>query len=152
MAGSGSVGLEAASLCRELQVHSVEKDPLRYDQLVENISREGVPNITSHSVYIGELLDALPVPDRIFIGGGGRELLEACFERLRPGGVLVMTGIRVDTIARMSTVLEEFRKELLMISVSRAEKLAAGGSIFRADNPIAVAVYEKTEGRDGDER
>lgn len=142
-AGSGSVGIEAAGLCRELQVHSVEKNLIRYEQLCKNIEAEGLPNITSYYEDAELQLPKLPVPDRIFIGGGGVALLEKCFEMLSPNGLLVITGVMVETMAMMGKVLSEYRKELLVINVSRAKDIASCGQMLCAENPITIGVYVK---------
>jgi len=144
-AGSGSVGLEAAGLCRELQVHAVEKNPDRLIHLSENIKNEGIGNIIAHAGDALTMLNELPPPNRIFIGGGGPDLLLQSFERLLPNGHLVITGITVETVALLNTALPEYRKELLSISVSRSKELASGDSIWSAENPITIAVFTKPE-------
>ena len=146
-AGSGSVGIEAAGLCPELQVFSIEKDPGRVEQIEANVAREGLSNIRVLSGRAEELIGDLPVPDRIFVGGGGRDLLERAFERLAPGGILVMTGVMLETIALMSRSLPDFRREFLTLQVSRSEEILPGGSMLRAENPITIGVWKKESAR-----
>ncbi len=144
-AGSGSVGLEAALLCPGLTVCAVEKNKERFAQLRENLRREGVGNIKA---FFGEgetLLDTLPAPDRVFIGGGGSALLEASFARLKPGGLLVMTGVMLDTLALMESFLPECRSEFLQIGISRSREISPGKLMLAAENPVAVAVWRKGE-------
>ena len=142
-AGSGSVGIEAAGLCPDLQVVAVEKDSGRLEQITENIAKEGLSNIRAEQGRAEEILDRLPRPDRVFIGGGGKELFEKAFERLAPGGILVMTAVLLDTIASMSRDFREYRKEFLSIQISRAEEILPGESMIRAENPISVGVWKK---------
>ena len=142
-AGSGSVGIEAAGLCPDLQVFAVEKDPERVRHIEENIAKEGLANIQVRQGKSEELLAELPRPDRIFIGGGGPEILEKSFEYLLPGGILVMTAVMLDTIAAMSRIHPESRSEFLTLQVSRADEILPGGSMLRAENPIAVGVWRK---------
>ena len=141
-AGSGSVGIEAAGLCPELQVYAVEKDVERYGQICENIAREGLTNIRAEQGHSEEWIDKLPVPDRIFIGGG-KDIFEAAYSRLAPGGLLVMTAVMLDTIALMSQIHPEARTEFLTVQISRAEEILPGSSMLRAENPIAVGVWKK---------
>lgn len=146
-AGSGSVGIEAAELAPELKVHSVEKNPERFAELAENIRRSGGNAVTAHSADAESLLDALPAPDRVFIGGGGDALpalLKRSFERLHPGGRLVATAVLVESAAALSTVLAPYRRELLTVNVSRAAALGEH-HCFKAENPITVAVFVKPE-------
>ena len=141
-AGSGSVGIEAAGLCPELQVYAVEKDVERYGQICENIAREGLTNIRAEQGHSEEWIDKLPVPDRIFIGGG-KDIFEAAYARLAPGGLLVMTAVMLDTIAMMSRIRPEARTEFLTVQISRADEILPGSSMLRAENPIAVGVWKK---------
>ena len=146
-AGSGSVGIEAAGLCPELQVFSIEKDPGRVGQIEANVAREGLSNVQILAGKAEELIGDLPVPDRIFIGGGGRGLLEQAFERLAPGGILVMTAVMLETVALMSRTLPDFRREFLTLQVSRSEEILPGGSMMRAENPITIGVWQKENAR-----
>ncbi|MDD5727935.1 MAG: precorrin-6y C5,15-methyltransferase (decarboxylating) subunit CbiE, partial [Victivallales bacterium] len=84
-AGSGSVGIEAAGICPELEVYSIEKSPERSAQLQKNIASEGLNNITAFNGNVLELIDTLPVPDTVFIGGGGPnigQIVETAFAKL----------------------------------------------------------------------
>ncbi len=140
-AGSGSVGLEAAGLSPHLQVHAVEKDAGRCDDIRANLAREGLNNFTLHPGNSLELLPKLPNPDRVFIGGGGAalpELLLRSFERLAPGGILAATAVLVDSIATLHSALPDYRSELITINISRAD-----GPFFKAANPITLGVYRK---------
>lgn len=144
-AGSGSIGIEAGGLCSGLEVHAVEKDPERHRELRNNIEAEGIPNLAACLGNAEDLLDKLPPPNRIFIGGGGRELLEKSFEHLLPGGILVMTGVMVETVSLMGSTLTDYRTEFLTVNISRSMEITTGGFMFRAENPIAIAVYARPE-------
>ena len=146
-AGSGSVGLEAAELCPGLEVHAVEKDAERFADLEANRAAAGVPGHHPHCGGFLEIEPSLPSPDRIFAGGGGAELpviLRTAFSRLKPGGVLAATGVLVETVAVLSTELAEYRTELVTLNLSRALPLGSQ-EYFKAENPIAIAVYRKPE-------
>lgn len=141
-AGSGSVGIEGAGLCPELAVFSVEKDSARAEQIRKNAEKQGIDSL---QVFENEIIDAipeLPDPDRIFFGGGSEEL-EVAFQRLKPGGILVATGILVETCARLASILPEHRKELLSLNISRSGEFSGGLHLWRAENPITIAVFEK---------
>lgn len=148
-AGSGSVGIEAAGLCRDLQVYAVEKDAGRIGDIEFNAAKSGVDNVVPVWGDIMEKIPELPEPDRIFVGGGGvkcREIMSAAFERLKPGGIMVAVAVRVESAAVVTTHLKEFRKELFSISVCHAVELA-GNEFWHGANPITVAVFAKGDGR-----
>ncbi|WP_419644846.1 hypothetical protein, partial [Victivallis vadensis] len=60
------------------------------------------------------------------------------------GGVLAATGVLVETVAVLSTELAEYRTELVTLNLSRALPLGSQ-EYFKAENPIAIAVYRKPE-------
>ena len=146
-AGSGSVGIEAAGLCPELLVFAGEKDPERVRHITANIAREGLVNVQVRQGRAVDCFDELPQPTRIFIGGGGKDIFEKAFEKLAPGGILVMTAVMLDTIGIMSAGLREHRQEFLTVQISRAEEILPGNSMIRAENPIAVGVWRKGAGK-----
>lgn len=122
-AGSGSVGVEAAGLVPGLRVVAVERDPAACASLRANAGAAGV----AVEVVCGEApgaLEALPRPDRIFVGGGGLPVLDAALARLAPGGRAVATYAALDRAA------EAWRRlgNMTQVSVSRAQPLGAEGS------------------------
>jgi precorrin-6B C5,15-methyltransferase / cobalt-precorrin-6B C5,C15-methyltransferase len=132
-AGSGSVAIEIAALAPALRVLAVER---RADD-VHRIAA----NATTHDVTIevvhGEapdVLDHLPDPDRVFVGGGGPAVLEVALARLRPGGRVVATFAALDRAAAAYQRLGN----LAEISVARGKPIA-GGVRLEAENPVFVA-------------
>lgn len=73
-AGSGSVSIEACYRVPLRAVYAVEKNPGRYDQLVANIKSFRCGEIISHLGDALELVSRLPRPDKVFIGGGGKDI------------------------------------------------------------------------------
>ena len=49
----------------------------------------------------------------------------------------------LDTISMMTRIQPGSRLEFLTIQISRAEEILPGGSMLRAENPIAVGVWKK---------
>ena len=155
-AGSGSVGLEAAALCPGLRVIGLERKPERATLMERNARRLGVAN---YLALTGEALprirlpadapDALPAPDRIFLGGGGRELprlLAACMERLRPGGLLVAASVTLQSLRDLLDWRPEHRVGLCRLDVAREETLARTHRALRPHNTIHVFSFRQ-EGR-----
>ncbi|MDR0931698.1 MAG: precorrin-6y C5,15-methyltransferase (decarboxylating) subunit CbiE [Victivallales bacterium] len=144
-AGSGSVGLEAAGLCRELTVNFIEKNSERISELNANCQNEGLDNIVIHPGNALSLIPLLPNPDRVFIGGGGVELktiLQECFNHLNPGGIIVVTAVLAESVGTLIDTLPDARNELIVVNISRANSLG-GQTLMKAENPITIAVYHK---------
>jgi precorrin-6B C5,15-methyltransferase / cobalt-precorrin-6B C5,C15-methyltransferase len=134
-AGSGSIAVEAAALAPGLHVIAVEQnedDALRVKANAESLG-------VTCDVVVGsapEVLATLPDPDRIFVGGGGIEVLDAALLRLRPGGVVVATYAAMDRAA----LAHERLGHLTQIAIGNAAALpGSGGLRLVADNPVFLA-------------
>ena len=131
-AGSGSVGIEAAGLAPGIRVVAVE----RAADDVARIHRNAASHLVDLEVVHGEAPAAfagLPDPDRVFVGGGGLDAIDAALARLRPGGVLVATHVLLDRAA----AAWERLGNLVEVSVSRGAPIGAGVRL-QAENPIFV--------------
>ena len=108
-AGVGSVGLEALRLRPELQLWAVERRVGAAALIRANAGRLGVCPAGVLEAAAPQALADLPDPDRVLIGGGGRqrgELLVAVLRRLRPGGLVVIPMATVEALAELRPVLE----------------------------------------------
>ena len=144
-AGSGSVGLEAAGLVAGLSVHAVEQKEKRFEQICVNAAKLGLENYTPYNGKILELLDSLPEPDRIFIGGGGNELAEIinmALTRLLPGGVIVATAVTLESNAVLSGLFNDPGWSAVSINISRSHRIVCS-NMMRAENPITIYSYTK---------
>jgi precorrin-6Y C5,15-methyltransferase (decarboxylating) len=142
---SGSVGIEAAGIAGSLHVYSVEKDARRAAHIRENIVNTGVNRIKVINGNIMEIIGTLPLPDRIFIGGGGKEIesiAASAYSLLRPGGIMVVSAVTLETISAMSNFNGENMTEIVTVSVSRSKKVA-DLRMMKAENPITLFVCRK---------
>jgi precorrin-6Y C5,15-methyltransferase (decarboxylating) len=134
-AGSGSVGIEAATICPGLVVHAVERSPVDATRIERNAAAFAVADRVH--VVVGEApsaLAALPVPDRVFVGGGGLDVIEAAWARLRPGGVLVATFVVLDRAVRTMELLGD----MVQLHVDRAVTIGGVGMRLEPTNPTFV--------------
>ncbi|MFA6566579.1 MAG: precorrin-6y C5,15-methyltransferase (decarboxylating) subunit CbiE [Victivallales bacterium] len=145
-AGSGSVGIEAASLCSDITVKAVESDAERFSQLQKNIDEFGVSNVEAIKGDALELITKpTPRPRCIFIGGGGkdiRKIAEKSFKKLLPGGRLVVTAVLLETKAELTKCLKKNFMEAVSISVSRSSKLGSS-RLMKSENSVDIFVYGK---------
>lgn len=152
-AGSGSVGLEAAALCPGLRVVGVERKPERVALMERNARRLGVDN---YSARTGEALvlthlpadapDGLPDPDRIFLGGGGRELpdlLAVCMDRLRPGGLLAAASVTLQSLADLLRWSPERRTGICRLDVAVEAPLARVHRHLAPQHTIHIFTFQK---------
>jgi precorrin-6Y C5,15-methyltransferase (decarboxylating) len=131
-AGSGSVAIEIVALAPALRVFAVEQHAADAARIADNARTYGVAIDVVHGTA-PDALDALPDPDRVFVGGGGAPVLDAALARLRPGGRVVATFAALDRAA----AAYERLGNLAEISVARGKPLA-GGVRLDAENPVFV--------------
>ncbi len=131
-AGSGSVAIECARLAPGLRVFAVERRSDDVDRLRENASGTGVVVVEGEAPAA---LAELPDPDRVFVGGGGLNVLESVMGRLRPDGVVVATYAALDRAAAAASRLGH----VVQIAVSRGVPLGGSGALrLAAENPVFV--------------
>jgi precorrin-6B C5,15-methyltransferase / cobalt-precorrin-6B C5,C15-methyltransferase len=132
-AGSGSVAIECASVAPELRVIAVDRDPAATELVAANAHAHAA----RVDVVLGDapgILENLPDPDRVFIGGGGLDVLDASLARLRPGGRVVATFAAIGRAAAAAARLGN----VVQVAVSRGEPLPDGGMRLAAENPVFV--------------
>ncbi|WP_392351870.1 precorrin-6y C5,15-methyltransferase (decarboxylating) subunit CbiE [Parasynechococcus sp.] len=114
-AGTGSVGLEALRLQPKLQLLAVERRAGGAALIQANAQRLNVKatEVLEHEVLAllrnGGITPALQQPDRVLLGGGGRDrsaLLAAVLNVLRPGGVVVVPLATLEALAQLRPQLE----------------------------------------------
>jgi precorrin-3B C17-methyltransferase/precorrin-6y C5,15-methyltransferase (decarboxylating) CbiE subunit/precorrin-6Y C5,15-methyltransferase (decarboxylating) CbiT subunit len=133
-AGSGSVAIEAALAAPGLRVVAVERDPEAVEAIVTNAAALGaVVEVVAGAAPAA--LAGLPRPDRVFVGGGGLDVLDAALAAAAPGARVVATYAAADR----ALAARERLGDLIQVSVDRATDLPGGGVRFEADNPVFVA-------------
>lgn len=141
-AGSGSVGIEAATYLTEGRVYGIEVNPLAVDLIGRNIEKFG---LTNYSLIEGMAPEGLPdiVPDRMFIGGskGNIEGIVDYFIRVgKPGGIIVINAIVLETLegARRTLETRGFQDiEVVSVNIARNKKIG-GMNMMMGENPIYV--------------
>ncbi|CEP68692.1 Cobalamin biosynthesis, precorrin-6Y methyltransferase, CbiT subunit [Moorella glycerini] len=145
--GTGTLAVEAARLVAPGQVLAVEVDPEACTLIRENVKRFGLDNVQVVAGRAPAALEGLPLPDRVFIGGSGghlEEILRTCHEALRPGGIIVLNAVTVETL---STALafgyhQGYQVEALATNLARLEP-AGRYHIWRALNPVYIVQLVK---------
>jgi precorrin-6Y C5,15-methyltransferase (decarboxylating) len=69
------------------------------------------------------VLEDLPRPDAIFVGGGAtaQGLLDVAWAALAPGGRLVVNGVTIETQAELTRRFTAQGGELVSINIARAD-------------------------------
>ncbi|OIQ78470.1 precorrin-6Y C(5,15)-methyltransferase [mine drainage metagenome] len=141
-AGSGSVGLEAARLCRMGHVYAIEKNGDDCLNVLQNRLAMGISNHTLLHGKAPEGLQDWADPDAVFIGGSGgelTELIELILQRLNPDGWLVMNFV---TLENLNVALETVKAlganwDVLQLQASRSKPILHMNRMV-AENPVWI--------------
>lgn len=152
--GSGAVAMEAAALVQRGRVFAVEREPSRVVCMEENRRRFGAANV---EIFLGpapDVFESLPLPDRIFIGGGlgGRdgddEVLNAACELLLPGGRIVVSCVLLGSLDRARDFFVRLGWEAEITCVQAATSAPLAGDLrLGALNPVFLVAATKPDGR-----
>ena len=141
-AGSGSISIEASLLVPSAKVFALEKKPERIQQIEINKIRFGVKNLEVVHAILPEGLEGLPRPDRIFIGGGGRDLekiINAAVAFLKPDGLVVVNTVLIENLQTATETLMalDFKTSKVQVQISRSQSMPWGDRL-EAQNPVWI--------------
>ncbi len=141
-AGTGSVSVEAARLLHSGMVLAIERDAQALSLIAENKRRFRLPNLQIVAGSALSVIESLPAPTEVFIGGSGGELpeiigaLAAMNRKIR----VVVTAVTLETQAQATELLNgaEFSDfDAACIAVSTAKK-AREYHIMAAQNAVTL--------------
>ncbi len=109
--------------CRAVAVEQHEE---RAARVRRNARRLGVPGLTTVVGVAPDALTDLPVPDAVFVGGGGSSaVLDAVWAALRPGGRLVVHAVTQETEMLVAARWREHGGALTRIAVEHLEAIGS---------------------------
>ncbi len=147
-AGSGSVGMEAARLCPDGFVFSIEKNSEDAAIIRQNQQRFRLTNYRLTEGKAPHGLDQWPDPDAIFIGGSGGELeplIDIALDRLSADGQLVMNFI---TLENMNQAIEQLKArnaqwDLCQLQVNR-NKPILNMQRLQSETPVWIIAAQRS--------
>ncbi len=124
-AGCGSISIEWMRSHPRCQAIAIEKSRTHF--IAENAIALGTPHLKIIAGKAPEVLQGLPTPDAIFIGGGATvpELFETCWENLRSQGRLVANVVTLEGEQKLFQWQQQYGGMLTQISISRAEAIGS---------------------------
>jgi precorrin-6B C5,15-methyltransferase / cobalt-precorrin-6B C5,C15-methyltransferase len=141
-AGTGSVSIEIARLCPTAQVYAVEKTAMGINLIEQNCQRFQVANVSAIYGMAPNILQSLPSPERIFIGGSGgnlEQILNTCTERIAPQGTIVLALATLENIHQCLTFFtnKNWQYKLLQLQIARSVRV---GDLTRLSplNPVTI--------------
>jgi precorrin-6Y C5,15-methyltransferase (decarboxylating) len=141
-AGTGSVSVECALTAEKGRVFAVERDGEALSLLEQNREKFGAWNMEIVAGEAPQILEELPKPDRVFVGGSGgnlEEILRAALQK-NPVVRIVVTAVTLETLAEAARCFELFElenTEITELSVAKA-RLAGSYHLMQAHNPVWI--------------
>ncbi len=141
--GSGSIAIEWMRTDPRCRATVFESSPSRCAQIETNAAALGVPGLNIIAGKAPQTFDSR-FPDAVFIGGGltAPGMIDACWERLAPGGRLVVNSVTAESEALLLTCVSRFGGSLRKFQIYRAEPLGSFTS-WRPQLPVAQWIAVK---------
>ncbi len=146
-AGSGSISIEADHLLPNGHIYAVERNPQCRDFIKENLRKFNARHVTLVDGIAPDCLEALPDPDRVFVGGSGGNLwaiLKGVDERLPAEGRIVLNAVTLDTLTAATEFFDNagYQVEVTVVNISRTRPLT-DYKMFEAYNPVYIITAVK---------
>lgn len=144
-AGTGSVAVEAALQAVKGHVYAVERKEEAVSLIYENCRKMKTDNITVVEGEAPEVLEALPAPDIVFIGGSGgnlEEILRTVLQK-NPEVRVVISAVTLETLAeaiRCSGLIRKSEEEIVQISVAKARNIG-NYHMMMGQNPVFLISF-----------
>lgn len=147
-AGTGTLTVEAAMMCRQGQVVAVERDEDVAELIRRNCDRFELTNV---NVVQGSAPDCLaslePAPNCIFVEGGRSlgQILLAAWDYLPSGGRLVVTAGNLESLYVVSETFAQLQVRNIEAAQPAVNRLESKGNrqFFTAVDPIFILSGEK---------
>ncbi len=145
-AGTGSVCVEAALLCKKGQVYAIEKKEEAAELTRENKARFGAENLEVVQGEAPECLKELPAPTHAFVGGSGGRLTEiiVAVREKNPKTRFVINAVTLETMSQLADIgrlFPEYRDmEVIQVNVARSRE-ASCYHLMSAENPVMIVSF-----------
>ena len=141
-AGTGTIGIEAATYMPQGKVYAIEKEEKGLDTIKLNAEKF---NLDNFELIHGKAPDAIPdiSYDRMFIGGstgGIEEIINHFLTYAKDEAILVINCITLETQSKSLEILKEkgFKDiEIVTVTVGRAKRVGPYTMMF-GENPICI--------------
>lgn len=140
-AGTGSVSIECARQVPFGTVHSVERNETAVKLIYKNKEKFSADNLFIYEGDAAKTACTLPEPDKVFIGGSGKELSQiletiAAFPKKIK---VVISAVTIETIAEANELLGKYDTDfdVIQATVGRDRKIGSY-HIMDTNNPVMI--------------
>ena len=145
-AGSGSISVSVGHEVPFSDVHAVELNPKASSLISRNAAKFHLHNITVHNSRALEVIDALPSPSCVFIGGSNGELpgILAHISAMNEAVHVVVACVTLETFTEAFSILKDWEDfEALQVSASSSRALTPELTMMKASNPVMILSARK---------
>ncbi|MEA5620304.1 precorrin-6y C5,15-methyltransferase (decarboxylating) subunit CbiE [Cronbergia sp. UHCC 0137] len=124
-AGCGSISIEWMRSNVKCRAIAIEQNSQRIGYITDNAQVLGTPNLQIITGKAPQVIQDLPTPDAIFIGGGvtAPDIFDICWNALRPGGRLVANVVTLEGEQILFTWYHKVGGNFTRIAIQRAEPI-----------------------------
>jgi cobalt-precorrin-6B (C15)-methyltransferase len=141
--GTGGLTVESAlQVGPKGKVYAMDEDPHAVELTKVNVAKFNLKNVNILQGTAPDSLKSLPVVDAVIVGGSHslREVLQVAYQKLKPGGRVVVNAILLETACTALDALKMLGfQDLDVVEVFVAKgKSVPSGTMMMARNPITV--------------
>nr|MDJ0874892.1 bifunctional cobalt-precorrin-7 (C(5))-methyltransferase/cobalt-precorrin-6B (C(15))-methyltransferase [Desulfobacterales bacterium] len=112
------------------------------EQIRANCRKWGAADVSVFEADLPAGMEALPDPDRVFIGGGGKKLaaiIDCAARRLKADGILVVNAVLLESMQSAVDAMRAtgLRTDITQIQISRSRPMPTGERM-EALNPVWI--------------
>lgn len=139
--GTGSVAIEMAFRCPNGRVYAVEKNEEAVGLTSENRINFGCDNIEIISGNAESVVETLPEPDCVFVGGSSgslKKIIMTVVEK-NPFAKIVVTAVSLETLSQCIEIFDHIgvETEITQLAVTKTRKVGRH-TMLAAENPIFI--------------
>ncbi|MEO2263611.1 precorrin-6A reductase [Dorea sp. YH-dor228] len=148
-AGTGSVSVEAAIQADQGHVYAIERNEEAVALILQNQRKMKVDNLTVIAGEAPDVLEELPAPDCVFIGGSKghmKEIIQTVAQK-NPKVRVVINAIALETLAEAVKCCDEVKvteEEIVQISVAKSKSVGSY-HMMMGQNPVSVISFTCNE-------
>ena len=120
-------------------VHAVECKTEAATLILRNAAKFHLHNITIHNARALEVIDGLPEPESVFIGGSNGELSGILYRLRKSHAHVVIACVTLETFTEAYEILRNWENfEAVQISAVSSKNLTPSLTMMKAANPVII--------------
>ena len=139
--GTGSISVCAGLEALESEIHAVDCKPEAVNVTAQNAEKFHLHNIALHEGRALDVIERLPVPSHVFIGGSGGELPGILKHIASLGGniCVVAACVTLETLNSAYTIMKTWPEfEALQVSISESKPLSTSSTLMKPRCPVMI--------------